>query len=195
MRQVARRRHKLLGHGVHAALALNRLEHHSADLASQLLKDRTQLVDVVGRACHKAARQRTEAILQPILHGGGNGLERTAVETSAHAHDGVATVTGTLGIQARELHRTLVSLGARVGKERLPHLLVRSRGTKRGGRGLIASGNGVGKHARTIHVVVSELGQQRRGLAALLNVEVIGDMHELFGLRLERREHSRVAMA
>ena len=193
--QVARRRHKLLGHRVHAAFALNRLEHHSADLASQLLKDRTQLVDVVGRAGHKAARQRTEAVLQPILHGGGNGLERTAVETAAHAHDGIAAVTGPLGVQARELHRALVGLGAGVGKEGLPNLLIRSRGTKSSGRGLIASGNGIGKHARTIHVVVSKLGQQRRDLAALLNVEVIGDMHELFGLCLERREHSRVAMA
>ena len=26
------------------------------------------------------------------------------------------------------------------------------------------------------------------------NVEVIGDMHELFGLRLERREHCRVCL-
>ena len=192
--QVARRRHKLLGHGVHTALALNRLEHDGADLASQLLKDRTQLVDIVGRTGHKTARQRTETILQPILHGGGNGLERTAVEAAAHAHDGVATVTGTLGIQARELHRALVGFGAGVGKERLPHLLVRSRGTERGGRGLIASGDGIGKHARTIHVIVSELGQQRRDLTALLNVEVIGNMHELFGLCLERREHSRVAV-
>ena len=54
--------------------------------------------------------------------------------------------------------------------------------------------NGIGKHARTIYVVVSKLGQQRRDLSALLDVEVIGDMHELFGLCLERREHSRVAM-
>ena len=61
--QVARRRHKLLGHGVHAALALNRLEHDGADLASQLLKDRTQFVDIVGRTGHKATRQRTETVL------------------------------------------------------------------------------------------------------------------------------------
>ena len=57
-----------------------------------------------------------------------------------------------------------------------------------------AGGNGIGKHARTIYVVVSKLGQQRRDLSTLLNVEVIGDMHELFGLCLERREHSQVAM-
>ena len=37
--------------------------------------------------------------------------------------------------------------------------------------------------------------QQRRDLATLLDVEVIGDMHELFGLRLESREHCRVAVA
>ena len=148
--QVARRRHKLLSHGVHAALALNRLEHHGADLASQLLKDCTQLIDIVGRAGHKATRQRTEAVLQPILHGGGNGLERTAVEAAAHAYDGVAAVTSTLGVQTRELHRSLVGFGTRIGKERLPHLLVRSRGTERSGRGLIAGGNGIGKHACTI---------------------------------------------
>ena len=34
-----------------------------------------------------------------------------------------------------------------------------------------------------------------RDLSTLLDVEVIGDMHELFGLRLERREHCRVAVA
>ena len=61
--QVARRRHKLLGHGVHTALTLNRLEHDGADLASQLLKDCAQFVDIVGRAGHKTARQRTEAVL------------------------------------------------------------------------------------------------------------------------------------
>ena len=33
-----------------------------------------------------------------------------------------------------------------------------------------------------------------RDLSTLLDVEVIGDMHELFGLCLERREHSQVAM-
>ena len=192
--QVARCRHKLLGHGVHATLTLDRLEHHGTNLAPQLLKDRTQLVHIVGRAGHKATRQWAEAVLQPILHGGGNGLERTAVEPAAHAHDGVAAITGTLGVQARELHRALVGLGARVGKEGLPNLLIRSRGTKSSCRGLIAGDNGIGKHARTIYVVVSKLGQQRRDLSALLNVEVIGDMHELFGLCLERREHSRVAM-
>ena len=192
--QVARCRHKLLGHGVHATLTLDRLEHHGTNLAPQLLKDRTQLVHIVGRAGHKATRQWAEAVLQPILHGGGNGLERTAVEPAAHAHDGVAAITGTLGVQARELHRALVGLGARVGKEGLPNLLIRSRGTKSSCRGLIAGDNGIGKHARTIYVVVSKLGQQRRDLSALLDVEVIGDMHELFGLCLERREHSRVAM-
>ena len=192
--QVARCRHKLLGHRVHATLTLDRLEHHGANFTAQLLKDRTQFIDIVGRAGHKATRQRAEAVLQPILHGGGNGLERTAVEPAAHAHDGVAAITGTLGVQACELHRALVGLGARVGKEGLPNLLIRSRGTKSSCRGLIAGGNGIGKHARTIYVVVSKLGQQRRDLSALLDVEVIGDMHELFGLCLERREHSRVAM-
>ena len=116
------------------------------------------------------------------------------MEAAAHAHDGVAAVTGTLGVQARELHRALVGLGAGIGKERLPHLIARSRGTKSSCRGLIAGGNGIGKHARTIYVVVSKLGQQRRDLSTLLDVEVIGDMHELFGLCLERREHSQVAM-
>ena len=144
---------------MHTALALNRLEHDGANLASQLLKDCTQLIDIVGCAGHKAARQRAEAILQPILHGGGNGLERTAVEAAAHAYDGVAAVTSTLGVQTRELHRALVGLGTGVGKERLPHLLARSRNAKRRRRSLVAGGNRVGKHARAIHIVVSELGQ------------------------------------
>ena len=192
--QVARCRHKLLGHGVHATLTLDRLEHHGTNFAPQLLKDRTQFIDIVGRTGHKATRQRAETILQPILHSGGNGLERTAVEAAAHAHDSVAAVTGTLGVQASELHRALVGLGAGVGKEGLPNLLIRSRGTKSSCRGLIAGGNGIGKHACTIYVVVGKLGQQRRDLSTLLDVEVIGDMHELFGLCLERREHSRVAM-
>ena len=180
---------------MHTALALNRLEHDGANLASQLLKDCTQLIDIVGRAGHKATRQRTETVLQPILHGGGNGLECTAVEATAHAYDGVAAVTSTLGVQTRELHRSLVGFGTRIGKERLPHLLVRSRDTERSGRGLIAGGNGIAQNARTIYVVVGKLGQQRRDLSTLLDVEVIGDMHELFGLRLERREHCRVAVA
>ena len=63
VRQVARSRHKLLGHGMHAALALDRLEHHGANLASELLKDCAQLIDIVGRAGHKATRQRTETVL------------------------------------------------------------------------------------------------------------------------------------
>ena len=179
---------------MHTTLALDRLEHHGTNFAPQLPEDRTQFIDIVGRAGHKATRQRAETILQPILHSGGNGLERTAVEAAAHAHDSVAAVTGTLGVQARELHRALVGLGAGVGKEGLPNLLIRSRGTKSSCRGLIAGDNGIGKHARTIYVVVSKLGQQRRDLSTLLDVEVIGDMHELFGLCLERREHSRVAM-
>ena len=178
---------------MHATLTLDRLEHHGTNFAPQLLKDCTQFIDIVGRAGHKATRQRAETILQPILHGGSNGLERTAVEAAAHAHDSAA-VSGTLGVQARKLHRALVGLGAGVGKEGLPHLLVRSRGTKSSCRGLIAGGNGIGKHARTIYVVVSKLRQQRRDLSTLLDVEVIGDMQKLFGLSLERREHSRVAM-
>ena len=116
------------------------------------------------------------------------------MEAAAHAYDGVAAVTSTLGVQTRELHRALVGFGTRIGKERLPHLLVRSRGTERSGRGLIAGGNGIGQHARTIYVVVSKLGQQRRDLATLLDVEVVRHMQKLFGLRLERREHCRVAV-
>ena len=157
---------------MHATLTLDRLEHHGTNFASQLLKDCTQFIDIVGRAGHKATRKRAENILQPILHGGGNGLERTAVEAAAHAHDSVAAVTGTLGVQARKLHRALVGLGAGVGKEGLPHLLVRSRGTKSSCCGLIAGGNGIGKHARTIYVVVSKLGQQRRDLSTLLCVGI-----------------------
>ena len=61
--QVARSRQKLLGHGMHATLALDRLEHDGANLASQLLKDRAQFVDIVGRAGHKATRQRAETVL------------------------------------------------------------------------------------------------------------------------------------
>ena len=193
--QVARRSHKLLGHGMHTAFALDRLEHHSANLASQLLKDCVQFIYIVGCACHKATRQRAETVLQPILHGRGNGLERTTMKSAAHTHDGVATVAGTFGVQTRELHRALVGLGTGIGKERLPHLLARSRSAKRRRRGLVASGNRVGKHARTVRIVVGELGQQRRDLAALLNVEVVGDMQELLGLGLERREHRRVAVA
>ena len=117
------------------------------------------------------------------------------MKTAAHAYDGVAAVTSTLGVQTRKLHRALVGFGTRIGKERLPHLLARSRSAERSGRGLIAGGNGIGQHARTIYVVVGKLGQQRRDLATLLDVEVIGDMHELFGLRLESREHCRVAVA
>ena len=180
---------------MHAALALNRLEHDGADLASQLLKDRTQFVDIVGRTGHKATRQRAETVLQPILHGGRNSLERTTVKAATHAHDGVATVAGTLGVQTCELHRTLVGLGTGIGKERLPHLLARSRNAKRCRRGLVASGNRVGKHASTVHIIVSELGQQRRDLAATLDVEIVGDMQELLGLSLERRQHCRVAVA
>ena len=91
--------------------------------------------------------------------------------------------------------RALVGFGTRIGKERLPHLLVRSRGTERSGRGLIAGGNGIGQHARTIYVVVGKLGQQRRDLSTLLDVEVVRHMQKLFGLSLERREHCRVAVA
>ena len=72
------------------------------------------------------------------------------MEAAAHAHDSVAAVTGTLGVQARKLHRALIGLGAGVGKEGLPNLLIRSRGTKSSCRGLIAGGNGIGKHACTI---------------------------------------------
>ena len=63
VRQVARRGHKLLGHGVHTALALNRLEHHGTDFTAQLLKDCAQFIYIVGRAGHKTTRQRAEAVL------------------------------------------------------------------------------------------------------------------------------------
>ena len=116
------------------------------------------------------------------------------MEAAAHAYDGVAAVTSTLGVQTRELHRALVGFSTRIGKERLPHLLARRRSAERSGRGLIVGSNRVGKHARTVRIIVSELGQQRRDLATLLD-EVVGDMHELFGLRLERREHCSVAVA
>ena len=117
------------------------------------------------------------------------------METAAHTHDGVATVTGTLGVQASKLHRTLIGLGAGVGKERLPYLLARRRSAERGCRGLIAGGNGIGNHVCTVHVVVSELGQQRRDLATLLDVEVVRHMQKLFGLRLKRRKHCRITVA
>ena len=117
------------------------------------------------------------------------------MEAAAHAYDGVAAVTGTLGVQTRELHRALVGFGTRIGKERLPHLLVRSWGTERSGRGLIAGGDGIGQHARTIYVVVCKLGQQRRDLATLLDVEVVRHMQKLFGLSLDRRKHCRITVA
>ena len=62
-------------------------------------------------------------------------------------------------------------------------------------RGLVASGNRVGKHACTVRIIVSEFGQQRRDLATLLDVEVVRHMQKLFGLSLERRKHCRVAVA
>ena len=117
------------------------------------------------------------------------------MEAAAHAYDGVAAVTSTLGVQTRELHRALVGFGTGVGKERLPYLLVRSRGTERSGRGLIAGGNGIGQHAHTIYVVVGKLGQQRRDLATLLDVEVVRHMQKLFGLRLKCGEHRGITVA
>ena len=117
------------------------------------------------------------------------------METAAHAYDGVAAVTSTLGVQTRELHRALVGFGTRIGKEGLPHLLARRRSAERSCRGLIAGGNGIGNHARTIYVVVGKLGQQRRDLSTLLDVEVVRHMQKLFGLSLECRKHCRISVA
>ncbi len=164
---------------VHPAFALNGLEHDGADLASKLGKNLAQLINVVGRACHEPARERTEGVLQAILHGGGKRLERAAVKAAAQADDCVPAVAAPLGIQARKLHGALVGLGSRIGEEGFPNLLALLRGSS-GTHGLgIALGDSTGKHTGARKIVVSKLGKQRRDLAAMLDVEVIRYVHEL----------------
>ena len=175
-----------------AALALHQLHH---DGAGVLVGGLFQRGKVARGHVVKISREGAEVVVEHVLAGGGQGRQCAAMEGVDQRDDLIpALAIGIYAVFAGALDRALVGLGARVGKEGLPNLLIRSRGTKSSCRGLIAGGNGIGKHARTIYVVVSKLGQQRRDLSALLNVEVIGDMHELFGLCLERREHSRVAM-
>ena len=180
---------------VHARLALDGLEHDRADLLAVALEHGAQLLDVVGGAGHEAARQRPELILQAVLHGGGHRLERAAVEAAAQADDRVAAVADALGVEARELHGALVGLGAGVGEEGLPYLL--ALGGRSGGRErpVIPRGDGVGDRPRPGHIVVGQLGQERRDLAAVLDVEVVGHVHEALGLGADRLREGRVPVA
>ena len=117
------------------------------------------------------------------------------MEAATQRHDRVAAVAHALGVEARKLHRALVGLGARIGKERLPNLLALG-GSSRGQKRLVVLGiNGLNNRSSTGKVVVSKLGEQRRHLAAMLDIEVIGHVREVVHLRVHGVDHGRGAMA
>lgn len=107
------------------------------------------------------------------MHGRRDGLERAPVKTAAQAHDRVTAVADTLGVQASELHRTLICLRTRVRKECLPHLLALRRGRRGAHRLLITCIHGMSQCPRTLHIAVGKLGDERRHLASMLDIEVV----------------------
>ena len=163
---------------MHAALALDGLEQHGADVGAALGKDGAQGLDVVGVDGHEAAGQRLERVLRPALHCGRDGLHRAAVEALVEADDVVATVAAALGVQARELDGALVGLGAGVAKERAPELRF-----IRGGRGGLALAGVGGLREHTGH------------LAPVLDLEVVGDVQQLGHLAAHGRVERGVVVA
>ena len=100
---------------VHAALALDGLDHDARGVAVDGALQRAEIVegDVL-----EAARQRLEPVVVLLLRGGGDGGERPAVEAAPHRDDVAAIARPVLlGPLPRELDRRLVGLRARVGEE------------------------------------------------------------------------------
>ena len=171
--------HERFCHGMHAAFALNGLEHDRANVLAVFGEDALELVFVVRAAGEKAAGQGLEVILEAVLHGCGNRFKRASVEASSEADDGVGAFACAFLAKAGELHGAFVGLGARIGEKRLPGDFLPRCGFV-GTFG--AAGALVGK-------LVDELGH----FGAMLYVEVVGNMQELSGLFLQRfREHGMV---
>ena len=87
------------------------------------------------------------------------------MEALVEADDVVAAVAATLGPEAGELDGALVGLGAGVAKECAPDL------------GLVRGGGG-----RLARTGVRELREPARNLAAVLDLEVVGDVQQAFRL-------------
>ena len=99
----------------HAALALDRLDHHR----DRLLVDRgLDGLEVVVVGVREADRQRVVALLAPGLRRRGDRRERTAVEALAERDNLVAAAVLAAPL-ARQLDRRLIRLGARVAEEDL----------------------------------------------------------------------------
>ena len=101
------------------------------------------------------------------------------METSPEADDGVGTFACALLAKTGELHGAFVGFGAGIGEKRFP------------GDCPLRSGF-VGRFC-DVGAFVGELVDELGYFGAMLYVEVVGNMQELFGLFLQRfREHGMV---
>ena len=114
---------------MHAALTLDRLEHHRAD---PVVDRRGERVDVGEEDLAEPRRQRLETLLLLGLAGRGERGERPTVERPVRRdHVEALGPAVRLSVAAGELDRGLVRLGAGVGEE---HTSDHRRGGRRGGR-------------------------------------------------------------
>jgi len=104
----------------HAALALDGLEHHGADL---VLGDQLpDALEIVGLGVDEARREGLEVLVVVLLPGRGQGRDRAAVEAVHKRDDRIAVLPVVrLAVLPRGLDGALVGLRAGVREEDLFH--------------------------------------------------------------------------
>jgi hypothetical protein len=141
---------------VDPALALEHFEedgHHGLVALGHAL-DRGEVV--VGNA-HEAAHQRLEARLRLARAGGRERGERAAVPGLLHHDDRGVLDAALVAVEARELDRALVRLGAGVGEEDVVHL--RERAEALGELLLLRHAEVVGRVDQLGELVLHALGE------------------------------------
>ena len=169
-RQAANRFHILLGTRMHAAFALHDLKNYGAHVV--IGECRLERRDIVLRNVDESARQRFEGFLLQRLRGGSERRERAAVEAVRDGDDRGTAIAETLRVETRELDGAFIGFCARIREERFPF------------DGLACVG-GTAQDARQL------LGD----LAAVLDVVIVADVHELGGLLLQGFYERRCAVA
>ena len=145
---------------MHTAFALHDLKNDGAYVV--IGESRFERCDIILRNIDESARQRLEGLLLQRLRGGSERCERAAVEAVRDGDDGRAAVAETLRVETRELDGAFVGFCARIREERLP-----LDGLAR-----------IGGAAQNVRQLLGDL-------AAVLDVVIVADVHELGSLFLQ----------
>ena len=116
--------HKALLKRYNSALALNKLEHYSADLVVKLVELVHKIVNIISDNILKSTNEREEVVVENLLSCCRKSAKRSAVETVYKGNDDISLSVLAVFVKAVfscKLDSALVSLCARVAEE---HFLI-----------------------------------------------------------------------